>query len=108
DVDEVATLASVVNNSTVGASKLLHFASPTRYAIWDSRVARYLCANRESGRRAAQQYIAYNDCCRYMSDSTEANALTSDVSRVVGYHIHPMRALEVVMFHAGLAGRSYC
>jgi|SRR5437867_9938771 len=38
-IAELTTLAKIVNNSTVGASKLLHFASPSAYAILDSRVA---------------------------------------------------------------------
>ncbi|MDX1749061.1 MAG: hypothetical protein R3271_01925 [Methylophaga sp.] len=34
-------LIPATNNSLVGASKLLHFACPGRYAIWDSQVFRY-------------------------------------------------------------------
>ncbi len=34
-------LIPATNNSLVGASKLLHFACPDKYAIWDSQVFRY-------------------------------------------------------------------
>ena len=35
---EIEALASLVNNSLVGVSKLLHFLAPNAYAIWDSKV----------------------------------------------------------------------
>ena len=35
---EIDALAGLVNNSVVGASKLLHFVAPQTYAIWDSKV----------------------------------------------------------------------
>jgi hypothetical protein len=40
--DDLENLCSAINNSYVGASKLLHFLCPDTYAIWDSRVARAL------------------------------------------------------------------
>ena len=104
-IAELTTLAKIVNNSTVGASKLLHFASPSAYAILDSRVAKYLRARIESGDRAAEQYLAYNDCMRELSDSREAVEVAGKMSDRVGYDVGQMRALELVMFHAGeLAG----
>ena len=39
---ELETLKKCFNNSLVGSSKLLHFIAPERFAIWDSRVCRYL------------------------------------------------------------------
>jgi len=38
----VAQLAGLVNHSVVGASKLLHFLSPEAFAIWDSRIYRFI------------------------------------------------------------------
>lgn len=107
DVDELHTLSKVINNSMVGASKLLHFVAPTRYAIWDSRVAAYLKARLQTGRRAAEQYAEYNDCCRAIADTPDANEVVAHVSSVVGYAVCPTRALELVMYHGGLVGRSY-
>ena len=40
--EELMTLKKLVNNSLVGASKLLHFVNPNVYAIWDSRVCNFL------------------------------------------------------------------
>lgn len=106
-VDELTALAKIVNNSTVGASKLLHFAAPSDYAIWDSRVAKYLRVRIETGDRGAEQYLAYNDCIRKLAESPEAMETAKKVSKRVRYDVGPMRALELVMFHAGKMGRSY-
>jgi len=106
-VDELFTLACVVNNSIVGVSKLLHFASPASYAIWDSRVATYLGARLQSREKGAEQYLRYNECCRLLCDSHEVGVVTERVSSVIGYQLQPMRALELVMFHGGLEGRTY-
>lgn len=40
--DELLLLKTVFNNSLVGTSKLLHFINPNQYAIWDSRVFKFL------------------------------------------------------------------
>ncbi len=39
---ELNCVAVAINGSIVGASKFLHFVSPTEHAIWDSRVYRYI------------------------------------------------------------------
>jgi hypothetical protein len=106
-VSELKGLAKIVNNSTVGASKLLHFACPAGYAIWDSNVAKYLGARIEYTDRGAEQYAAYNDCIRRLSESSEAAEIAKAVSTRVGYDVGTMRALELVMFHAGKAGRLF-
>lgn len=106
-VDELKALTKIVNNSAVGASKLLHFAAPAIYAIWDSNVARYLGARIDNGDRGVDQYVAYNDCVRRLSESSEAANIAQMVSNKVLYDVGRMRALELVMFHAGKRGRSY-
>lgn len=39
---DLEALKSLINNSLVGTSKLLHFINPEKYAIWDSRVCKFL------------------------------------------------------------------
>jgi hypothetical protein len=106
-VDDLKGLAKIVNNSTVGASKLLHFAAPATYAIWDSNVAKYLRAPIEGRDRGADQYMAYNNCVRRLSESSEAGEIAKMVSNKVRYDVGRMRALELVMFHEGKRGRTY-
>ncbi len=105
-VDELKALAKIVNNSAVGVSKLLHFAAPATYAIWDSNVAKYLGARTDSGDRGVDQYVAYNECMRRLSESPEAADLARMISKKVRYDVGRLRALELVMFHAGKKGRS--
>lgn len=42
DKKDLEALRSLINNSLVGTSKLLHFINPEKYAIWDSRVCKFL------------------------------------------------------------------
>jgi len=41
-VKELDALKACINNSLVGASKLLHFINPEQYAIWDSKIFKYV------------------------------------------------------------------
>jgi len=43
-IDQLEILKGLLNNSLVGTSKHLHFINPEIFAIWDSRVYRYLTA----------------------------------------------------------------
>ena len=60
---EIADLATLVNNSLVGASKLLHFVAPNTYSIWDSKVFSFVHEKRPHNYRvndvgAYQGYLA--------------------------------------------------
>lgn len=105
--DELHELARLVNNSIVGASKLLHFACPSHYAIWDSRVAKYLGTSVQGGRRGVEQFAAYNACCLSLAALPEARAITGRLSSKIGYQLSPLRAIELVMFYGSLAGFTY-
>src|SRR5450759_1381971 len=103
--DEVEQLAGLINNSVVGASKLLHVVAPEHYSIWDSRVAKYLGATLATNKAAcAKQYVSYNDVCRSLASSREATMLAKDLSAHVGCSLSPLRALELVMFYASADG----
>jgi len=52
-------LIPATNNSLVGASKLLHFACPDRYAIWDSQVFRYFYPRSNMGSNKLTQLDRY-------------------------------------------------
>lgn len=104
---EVQDLAGLVNNSFVGASKLLHVVAPEHYSIWDSRVAEYLDATPAYEAAGAEQYVSYNDCCRSLASSPEAVIIATALSAHVGCSLSPLRALELVMFYASGEGRTY-
>ena len=39
--DDLTTLKQYMNNSIVGASKILHFVAPEQYPIWDSKIFKF-------------------------------------------------------------------
>ena len=56
-------LAKPVNNPPVGASKLLYFANPGRFYIWDSRIYRFLFyATRSSSPRQRGKNLSELPC----------------------------------------------
>lgn len=100
--EEIEQLASLVNRSVVGASKLLHFVNPEAFAIWDSRIYRFL----HQGQRAAHayrvnnagEYEAYLGLLQRLQQDDRFPELHASVNRKMGYAVSPLRALEVVMF----------
>lgn len=56
---ELALLAGTVNNSVIGASKLLHFTNPSLYPIWDSRVFHFLNGSLRWSNYTAQKQDVY-------------------------------------------------
>lgn len=58
--EEIQRLKSCINNSMVGLSKLLHFINPTDYAIWDSRIFKYITDKKSQyGIDKPENYLAY-------------------------------------------------
>lgn len=97
---DLEALKRLINNSIVGASKLLHFVAPERYAIWDSRV--YAFARGQYGSHAA-----VNSVTNYLGYLQERDKDIADerfpafhraVCKKVGYEVSKMRALELIMF----------
>ncbi|HEU5137537.1 MAG TPA: hypothetical protein VFU13_20505 [Steroidobacteraceae bacterium] len=93
-------LARLMNNSLVGASKLLHFSAPDSFAIWDSRIYTYLHKKKPHYYqvRDVANYRNYHDVLvRHMEDE-RFDDFHAIVNRKVGYAVSPLRALELVMF----------
>jgi hypothetical protein len=106
-LDAVGNLANVINGSIVGASKVLHYAALSTYAIWDSRVARYLGTTVQSREAGVAQFLVYNDTCRKMASMPECKAIRRDVGRIIQSNVTSMRALELVMYCGALENRTY-
>lgn len=99
---DLDVLKSCFNNSLVGSSKLLHFINPEKFAIWDSRVYRYLF-NQEPYAKVNNNdnYLTYLDFCEQLTQRNEMRKLQEIVTKKVGYPITKMRALELVFFYNG-------
>lgn len=105
--EEIGNISKAINGSTVGASKVLHFAAPSNYAIWDSRVATYLGTKTQRGDSGVAQYIAYNETCRRIAAMHASQSITHEVRKLAGGETTAIRALELVMYCAAVEDRTY-
>ncbi len=99
DGDSLSLINSVVNNSMVGTSKLLHFINPERYAIHDSRVDTYLYGKPSQTRLySVDHYMSYTCGCRRAAEDERFKAVHQHVNKSLKYDLTALRALELVMF----------
>lgn len=97
---ELGFLKGLINNSIVGASKLLHFVAPERYAIWDSRIYAF-CFGRKGWEyqiNSVAAYIAYINNLNDLKQDPRFENFHRSVIAKVGYPISGLRALELIMF----------
>jgi hypothetical protein len=102
-VGELNTLKECFNNSLVGASKLLHFINPTKFAIWDSRVYRYL-TNQEPHSYRLDNYNSYLNFlkfCNFISNEKGFEVIHNSLISKVGYSMTPFRTTELIMYFNG-------
>lgn len=97
---EIQQLAQLVNRSVVGASKLLHFVNPEAFAIWDSRIYRFIYEqaphqNRVNNAAAYERYLMLLQKLRQDERFPDFHA---SINQKMGYPVSALRALEVVMF----------
>jgi hypothetical protein len=98
--EEIEALSRLINNSTVGSSKLLHFAAPKSFAIWDSRVYLFIHQQPPHPYRVnnVDRYVEYLTILKNLAGRAEFPEFHRDVEGNVGYPISPMRSLELIMF----------
>ncbi len=100
--EELANVGKTINNSLVGASKLLHFVNPDDYPIWDSRVYRYWANERPYGyRMSASAYLAYRQNCEDISREPRFSSIHKEVNKKMGYDVTAMRAIEWIAYVNG-------
>ena len=100
DEQQLTTLKTTFNNSLVGTSKLLHFINPKQYAIWDSRVFRFL-NNVEPHKYRLEKPKAYIEYLKLIEELKNEKAFTAFfelMKQKVGYDITEYRALELAFF----------
>lgn len=97
--EEIQRLKYCINNSMVGLSKLLHFINPTDYAIWDSRIFKYITAKKSQyGIDKAENYLAYLENLKTIIAHKNYVELHKLIEKQFDYEISPMRAIEILMF----------
>ncbi len=98
--EQITTLKSAFNNSLVGTSKLLHFINPRQYAIWDSRVFRFLY-NEEPHKYKLEKpktYFEYIEFIEKLKNENNFENFYQLMKQKVGYEITEFRALELAFF----------
>jgi len=99
DKDEILIIKNCINNSLVGTSKLLHFIKPENYAIWDSRIFRYLTEKKSDyGIGNPEYYLEYMDGLKRISENVNYETIHSLISRNFDYPVYPTRVIEIIMF----------
>lgn len=104
DVSEgdLRCVLALVNNSLVGTSKLLHFVNPRVFAIWDSRVCRYLTGAAWHYKvEEVPRFVAYQTLLRDTVSNNRFDAAHDSICRKVGYEVSRLRAGELIMFMNG-------
>jgi hypothetical protein len=99
-ISELKILKGLFNDSIVGTSKLLHFIAPDKFAIWDSRVYRYLTEQEpyESRIGNCDTYLKYLDFCNYLTSLKEFENIHKMVSNEIGYPMTKLRTVELIMY----------
>lgn len=97
---EIKKIAALINNSFVGASKLLHFVDPNQFAIWDSKIYSYVFKERPHNQRVNQvsKYRFYLKLLEELKNDVRFTNFQASINNKMGYDVSPLRALEVVMF----------
>ena len=103
NADELLVLKNAFNNSLVGVSKLLHFIHPEQYAIWDSRVYRFLSGNEPHHVefKRPETYLSYLALLDELKTEASFKKFYHLMQNKVGYPITEYRALELACFKGG-------
>ena len=99
--EQITILKGCINNSIVGVSKLLHFINPQCYAIWDSRIYRFLHDRKSYYQtNSVENYRSYLVGMRDAVNDSRSEAIRSRVSGTIDYSVSSMRAIELVMINS--------
>lgn len=99
-LNNIYNLSKIINNSVVGASKLLHFISPNKFPIWDSKVYSFIHDKKPHNHRVnnVKNYQAYVQLLKKYSRKPEFEKFHNSVQEKIGYEVSPLRSLELIMF----------
>jgi hypothetical protein len=100
-LDELTQVKDLINNSMVGASKLLHFVNPELYPIWDGKICVYLMGKRHDYVvNNVTTYIAYLEHCHALVQEAYFEEIHRLVQERLSYPVSACRAVELTLFAA--------
>ena len=103
EIDEanLIVLIKFMNNSNVGASKLLHFIYPEKYPIWDSKICKIITD--KSYPQKVQNTINYINYCEAIQNlinelPENLKNFKREFEEIFKYKISNVRATELMLF----------
>ena len=98
--DQLITIKRYINNSVVGASKLLHFISPDRYPIWDSKIFQFTHGHMPHQYQVNNPvtYLKYRQNMLALEHHPKFPEFHASVNSKLKYEVSGLRALELIMF----------
>lgn len=104
DYEFLNKLKSMVNNSIVGVSKLLHFMNSEDYAIWDSRVYSSITGSKGYNYKVnnIEAYISYMEQIKRVQEKLNMTSIRN-VLIEKGYctgEESDIRLLEIILFYS--------
>lgn len=105
--EDLGHLIRVVNNSLVGVSKLLHFANPEVFAIWESNVYRFVVEKEPFHYRmnSLKEFTDYHEKLAALREDARFPGFHSSVIKLLGYEVTALRALELAIFYCSRGDR---
>jgi hypothetical protein len=100
-IGDLTMLKNCINNSIVGASKLLHFINPSLYAIWDSRVSRYLSRKGYPIKDSPNGYFDYLHLVKETTNQNDYNLIHDKIQEQIKYPMTKFRTIELAMYLLG-------
>ena len=99
DFGEMDGLKAAINNSVVGASKVLHFMKPDSYPIWDSVVYKFIHGtNSQYQMGKSEIYLNYVSACQQVAADEGFLPAYESMKKKIGYEITKIRAIEMIMY----------
>ncbi|MDI6048681.1 hypothetical protein QLS31_02445 [Flavobacterium sp. XS2P24] len=98
--EDIELIKKNINNSMVGTSKLFHFINPENFAIWDSRIVRYITGNKYSyGIDKHENYIEYNYILKnVVCANHNIQEILKEFKTKFNHPISDLRAIELIIF----------
>ena len=85
-------------------TKLLHFANPSLYPIWDSKICAFLTDKKHTVNHV-ESYLEYVQYCDELVRDARFGDVHRSVERKLTYAVSPYRAVELVFFTVAQRGR---